>query len=391
MIMYSRSPQLTNDQRGMMSFITVMLLAIVLSVITTGFIRTMVVNQRQTTDQQLSTQAFYAAETGVQDAVKYLAEVGNPGITDSDCSPSTSGSLGSSPNVIKPGTGAGSPADIEYTCQMIKTTLLDMKYAVKTTDSTQVHLNPGQNFNQIEVKWHINAATTSNGDGTMAVQSCTWYWFGNCVSWGWSSGIRLKSSGDNSLPINAGSNWNYPGLLRTLVVPIASGTGSTTRQEVLSRAANLFFMPASNGSVLGENGTNSVTSRSSTCDASAAANGYVCTATITLPMIREAILRLRMIYRPANVQITLRNTSTGTVIAPGQQAEIDVTGRANNVYRRIRVRVPLSNNTDTTGIPEYAIESAEGLCKQISVGTGNNGQGVTDDSATASPSCKSVP
>lgn len=386
MNMYSRTEDFRSDQRGMMSFITVMLLAIVLSVLTTGFIRTMIVNQRQTTDQQLSTQAFYAAETGVQDAIKYLNDGGNPG-SDTDCAPATGGSLGATPNIIKDSPNSGGTPDIEYTCQTIKTTLLDMKYSVDTSESKQVNLSPGQNFNQIEIKWHINAATTDNGDGAMATQVCQWrYPNGSCGSYYWTSGIRLKSS-DSFPTVN---NWFYPGVLRALVVPIASSAGATTRQEVLSRASNMFFVPGTS-TVFGELGSNSVTSTVNSCDASAAANGYVCTATINLSMTQLAVLRLRMVYRPAHVQITLRNTTTGSVIAPGQQAEIDVTGRANNVYRRIRVRVPLSNNIDTTGIPEYAIESAEGICKQISVGTGSNGQGVTDDSAGASPSCPSLP
>ncbi len=379
--------ELRNDERGMMSFITVMLLAIVLSVLTTGFIRTMIVNQRQTTDQQLSTQAFYAAETGVQDAIKYLNESGNPSINDTDCAPSLSGSLGSSPNIIKPGPTSGSPADIEYTCQLIKTSLLNMKYSVNITDATQLNINPGQSFNQIEIKWHINAGTDVNGDGAMAAQSCQWYRAnGTCGNFVWSSGLQLRSN----ISFPTVTNWNAPGVLRTLVVPIASSAGSTSRQEVLSRAANVFFVPAATGTTYGELGTNSVSSATSTCDAAAATNGYVCTATINLASATpRALLRLRMLYRAAQVQITLRNGST--VIAPGSQAEIDVTGRANDVYRRIRVRVPLSNNIDTTGVPEFAIESAEGICKQISVGTGANGQGVTDDSASATPSCKSLP
>jgi Tfp pilus assembly protein PilX len=65
--MYSKMTR-EDKQAGMVAIMVTMILMIVISLIVVGFAQISRRNQRQALDRQLSTQAFYAAETGVNDA-----------------------------------------------------------------------------------------------------------------------------------------------------------------------------------------------------------------------------------------------------------------------------------------------------------------------------------
>ena len=58
-----------NNQQGVVSFFTVIFITLLLLILTTAYIRLMVNEQRQATDNDLSSRAFYAAESGVNDAI----------------------------------------------------------------------------------------------------------------------------------------------------------------------------------------------------------------------------------------------------------------------------------------------------------------------------------
>src|SRR3569623_1752522 len=60
------------NQEGFASLIVGIIIVLVLSLLTVGFAILVRDEQRQTLDKQLSTQAFYAAESGVNDAINYI-------------------------------------------------------------------------------------------------------------------------------------------------------------------------------------------------------------------------------------------------------------------------------------------------------------------------------
>jgi hypothetical protein len=62
-----------------------------------------------------------------------------------------------------------------------------------------------------------------------------------------------------------------------------------------------------------------------------------------------------------SVQITA-NGEGGNIQLPGTQAVIDATGKANDVLRRIQVRVPL--NADYS-YPEFGLETTNAICKDL--------------------------
>jgi hypothetical protein len=73
---------------------------------------------------------------------------------------------------------------------------------------------------------------------------------------------------------------------------------------------------------------------------------------------------MRSIYR--GMAVTIRGRA-GSAIGPqlelaGAQAEVDATGRANDILKRIKVSVPIPIDGDP--LPEYALQSAKTQCKR---------------------------
>ena len=117
--------RMRKDERGIVSIITVMLLAIVLAITTTSFLRLMLRANRQVVDSTLSSQAYYAAETGLEDAIKVLEDLRNglPAVlNDTD---GTDCKAASSTNVLVTSDNLGNGS--YYSCQLIdpKPTLLN--------------------------------------------------------------------------------------------------------------------------------------------------------------------------------------------------------------------------------------------------------------------------
>src|SRR4051812_1988899 len=104
-------PDLHTDARGVVSIIVTILIMLVLSLIILGFAQLVRREQRQSLDRQLSTQAFYAAETGVNDAIKAL---NNSVLTGkkSDCDPD---GLGLGANVNK----LDASGTVSYVCVLV--------------------------------------------------------------------------------------------------------------------------------------------------------------------------------------------------------------------------------------------------------------------------------
>ncbi len=78
-------------------------------------------------------------------------------------------------------------------------------------------------------------------------------------------------------------------------------------------------------------------------------------------------LRVKSLYGiDSNLTITGKKDSRGhaPVNFLNAQMIIDSTGKANDILKRIQVRVPLLPKYD---LPEYAINSTDGICKKVNV------------------------
>jgi hypothetical protein len=94
-----------------------------------------------------------------------------------------------------------------------------------------------------------------------------------------------------------------------------------------------------------------------------------CSVTVTLlPNNTTYYLRATTLYRDAsNMTITGTLASGGAATFSGAQAVVDTTGQAQDVLRRIQVRVQLTATASPETIPEFGIASGGDICKRFSM------------------------
>lgn len=340
--------RLKTNNRGVVSFFTVIFLSVLLLVITTAFIRLMINSQRLATDNDLSTRAYYAAEAGVDDALVKLKQLAKD---DPDGELSESDIRGAF------GSGCGSGAelddqyDISYTCQFVSSLSADSnpddvpyEFELAKDKFENVDLHGTDGVDAVEISWH----NKSEGDGALI-----------------DSGLSV---GDNR------SDWSgLPAIIRLQTVQYPSSgpiTSFTNNNSTISNDISFAYPINTNLSGAAEINIGSSTG-AGRCDYSSD-EGYVCSVRFTnFSDNKYAFLRVRAVNAAANVKVVPLDEDGEPLSVPGQVA-IDVTGRANDVYRRIRVQATLPNReTNTSGGETWEINHAlltdETICKELEV------------------------
>lgn len=333
-----------DKESGFASLLIAMVLILVLSLMTVGFAFLMNKAQRSALDKQLSSQAYYAAESGVNDATKAIAAGYNAAKTVCGTSGVVGGQSGASYlNDNKVGTST----EAEYTCLLIDMLPKSLEYGSINTDSNEV-------------------ITLRGSDPTGADQTIKTIKF----SWQDAQGSTSFPTTPGTYPTSA--NWGTnTGMLRASITQILPGLGDAAHTFVTGYFSAYPLRTAT------PTAPSSPITDTQLFGAGAALNGgchtsntpRYCSITITGLNATNYLLRLNSIYRNSQVTITAYG-GTGSVSTSNQlnlkesQAMIDSTGKAQDVLRRIQVRVPLKNTYD---YPTYAAEAAGGICKQISV------------------------
>lgn len=317
-----------STERGAVSMLTVIFLALLLTVITTSFVRLSITEQRQAVDDDLTTRAFYAAESGVEDAKRAIADFqsGQPiNLNAAVCDPA---------DVVASGVLSTDLA-AEYTCQLIDMSPADFQADLSAWEAVTIPLRAAGTFNAVQIEWHIY----NNGDPY---------------------GRRANSAQD--LPtISSWTSSNYPAMLRAGVFshPNAASFSSAAVTQGVS-----FINPAQTAQSIDVTG-NDGQIRNGGCSGSPTSGSYACSATITgVNNARTYYLRLQSLYRGTNVKVTLLNSGS-PVQLDDVQAVIDVTGRAGDVFRRVEARVSLLSQDYP--LPDIALWSNTEICKNFTV------------------------
>ena len=364
--MTSMSKTRENEQ-GIVSILVTMIMILVISLTVLGFAQISRRNQREALDNQLSTQAYYAAESGVNAAVNYLTNPVNidANINNTDCNSfiSTLGGTGVS-NVLD------TPTSTKYTCLMVNTQPTTLNVSPLTqTSNTILHLEnadgnppgPVKPFTQLKFLWQQQTSTDFPG--------------GPCTATG-GTGSTLPSVG----------SWNCPyGILR-LDLTDASAIDSADLNAGKD-TTSFYFVPSyqSGGAFVVKKNIAWPPVAASSCTAAAAGDDcpvdvvpVTCTAAGGCPIeldlagaSGEYFARLSMMYQDSSsVTVTAgdaaHNITSGGVKFTGGQAVIDSTGQAQDELRRIQVRIPLVASGGT--VPVYGLQTTQSICKQLSDG-----------------------
>ncbi len=331
---------LRHNEQGMVALMTTLVLMIVISLIVLGFAQIARRNQRESLDRQLSTQAFYAAETGINDARKIIQEGVNSGLTITD--KTTCGGTGGG------GFYAGLQPDIDpaknvkYTCLLVDSAPKSLQYSNIGTTSTIIPMisESGDNIRRVQLKWQTKQNTITPTAGCPTDVNT---FVPNGGSWTCGFGVMRID-----LARTAGGGLTADGLrdntMTIFAVPFASG--GATNVNYAASTAN-----ANNRIGVNCDDTDGCSLRIDFSGATAQ-NSYH--------------LRVSSIYRDNSLSVEGQDASGTSLEIRGAQAVIDVTGKAQDVLRRIKVAIPL-RTTSKNMHSDYAIEMTGSLCKRYSI------------------------
>jgi len=358
------------NEVGFAPIIVSMIIITVLGLMTVGFILLMDNNQTNTLNRQLNNDAYYAAESGINDAIQAINhgfDVSKPNCPPLSPYDSTPGSRYLTNKYVQ-----GS-ADY-YSCLLINPTPAYLQYSSVTSSQPTVTIlsaiNPTTSkpepITTLKVSWQL---TPQIAGGTHSFAPTSWYPLcssvnGPClppkVKWVSSSGnpipgvIRIALTplyGHHStLPTNTSTT--YTGFFYPVAGVIGSAPNKAPPYGPSTIGANSGELVSGNCYVPSSTGTGS--------------NPDACNVNIPLDGAHHGasnfLMELRSIYNPSTVMITAYNGTTKLLLR-NAQIVIDSTGDSEGVLKRIQVTVP---GIDDSGFPAYDLGSSETICSDLS-------------------------
>lgn len=342
----------THKESGIVSIVVTMILMIIISLIVLGFARIVRREQRQALDRQLSTQAFYAAEAGVNEAIRVLNDPGPPPFSTNK---TNCGVL--NPWFPNGSNDIDSTAGVKYTCLLINQTPESLEYdTVDQKRSLVIPIKSGAagNLTEVTLQWQ-------DTDGGTGLNCPALTAFPPAGSWESSGACDAGVLRVDLAPIG-GPAFNRNDLrgrnLTAFLKPVTNGGAGTLAYNT----AIGFGSPPNPGAFAGSGGQGSIVQAA--CSSAPTPGNKVCSVTINVSSAGSGyfVMRVKSIYKDNTLRITAKNAS-GPVTLVGAQAVIDSTGKAFDVLRRIQVRVPIGKSNI---FPE-GLESVTTLCKRMSV------------------------
>lgn len=336
-----------HKQDGFVSIITTSVIMIIVTLIVVGFSLVMSREQRQALDRQLNSQALYAAETGVNDLYDKLQKGELTEEEKKTCNVSDWPNAG----VVNP----GSSNEAAYTCLEYDQT------------PTQIDFNNGSITTQQSKI--ISIEPKSNGGGVAPkMKSLTFSWSG------------ARGNTDMTLPKACAADFDVlPRTTATQGVPIlridlikASKIGPINASQLLDYSTHFYLYPKECGNNKSDYSThiNQVDKGKVIPVNCLNTNGYACQYQIdNMQLVNGGsdryYMRIKSIYNDADVR--LEGTSDISPSDPveflGAQVSVDVTGKSNDVLKRINVKLGNPN----FAVPEFVAQGMNGICKGVKI------------------------
>lgn len=335
--MHGRRPDkqqpLGTAESGFVAIFVSIIIMMVLTLVVIGFTHLVREEQRRSLDRQLTTQAFYAAESGINDAVSAIR---SGLITNNSTSCETPASLGAS--------NLDNSLNVNYSCVLINTKVSDIKKDnVPVIGREQAFIMPLETdsngpLTRLDIQWDSVAAASLPGGSFNP------------------AGPVLPTTGA----------WGS-GTVGGLRIDITPTTGGMTRSDMVNRTMTFYILPQSNGG--GFTGTTTPSKGQvliADCN-DPDPDTYRCNTIVNLNPAGEAsyTIRVTSLYNPARLWIRALNNGGGSVVLRNAQAIIDSQGKSADVFRRIQERVPISSEYSNYESPPFVMQSGNSICKRI--------------------------
>jgi len=360
-------------ERGAVSLFIVIFAALLITTITVSFVQLMLNDQKQATANDLSQSAYDSAKAGVEDAKRAILRYQDACSSGDSAACATSYANLNSPECNKGLTDIGITAvsgevkvqqnagdnalDQAYTCVKIKLATKDYVGTLDVDSSKIIPLKSDAPFNTVKLEWYSSVNLPSPSSSVVSLLPI-------------------------ATPLLNKSNWpkNRPPVMRSQLMQFGSDFSlsdfdNTTGTPTQSDANTIFLYPSSGGlssmPFIGNDTRKTPVGspKPVKCLASLGSGGYACSITLTLPDpinagSRTAYMRLSALYNATNYKITLSNSAL-SVNFDGVQPEVDSTGRANDLFRRVSSRV---ESTDINfAYPSASIDISGNFCKDFLV------------------------
>jgi hypothetical protein len=347
--------KIQKDQRGLAAIIVVLIVIVLLTMIVFTFARISQSNQRQVLDRQLDAAAYYAAESGINDARQWIMQ--NPTAPKETCdmpppepgwpSESTEGKLDGE--------------ELSYPCVLVTPAPGSLKYDNVGVGESRVFPIQTENLNlsSIEFAWQDADGNSSFADCPVAPTNPQ----------AWPSGCS-------------------PGMLQIDIIPFSKAGPSSSalssaisRGDFLERTMTVFARPSSGAidsfGTTSYNGAQGFGQQGEIVQASCndANNPKHCRVVISsfgLPGFTPnmAYVKITPQYKSADVEVCSPRCGNDSEKLIGAQWVVDSTGRAADVLKRLQVRLSAESFVDKKPVFSNAIHTTQTICKRFELGDG---------------------
>lgn len=337
------STTVRKNQAGLVSIMVTIIMMLVISLIIIGFATVTRRNAREALDRQLSTQAYYAAETGVNDAISAINAnrvsdlLSNTGYA-TNCS--GSGSFMATLNTINSTSNQNllnADGSVQYTCLLVNPIPGSIITTVPADDAENVPLNPSAPTT-LKFSWQ-SQGTSGNAAACPASFQPQAAWAAACPY----------------------------GILRLDIFKVTNGDADTA----MANTASIFLLPTSAGA-----GTTAIVyGTSNVIKATCSAATSTCSAVLAdaggANFSGQYYVRESNLYRGSGNVTIEPAPAASSVTFSGADVLIDVTGKAQDETRRIQERISPSDKV--TPQSSTAISSGTTVCKRFTVeGSGSS-------------------
>jgi hypothetical protein len=334
---------ITRNQSGMASIFVVLILMTVLSLISVGFSMLMNRELREALDRQLSTGAFYASESAINDVRSYLSKGGG---TSAGCAVPTSG-----PQVFVQGGDLTGDNSVKYNCVTINTSPQSLSFKLVNPGDSQVFRVDQAALANIWLDWQNPSAGTFQ---------------------------PLGPSLGSLPPEGSVIGTNKTGILRVAIYPVKPGLGAVDSNAQLSNDSRNYFLYPLTGGAMAIPGSVAYSSNgdfvSGRCKTNpgltlpyASGTERFCNAVVQglgASGAAQYYVRVTAMYTGLVGDIYATDPSNIGMPALGNQVKVDVTATAADVSRRV------STTLSSTPLYDTAINSVwsmQSMCKLFRV------------------------